>query len=44
MDERGRALDRRRLPEGVAGLARLHELIGEQLAEGAETPQSDIAA
>jgi hypothetical protein len=44
MDERGRALARGRLPEGAAGLARRHELIGEQLGEGAEAPQSDIAA
>ena len=36
MDERGRVLARGRLPEGVAGLARLHELIGEQLGEGAD--------
>jgi hypothetical protein len=35
MDERGRVLARARLPEGVAGMARLHELIGEQLGEGA---------
>ena len=36
MDERGRVLARKRLPEGVAGMARLHELIGEQLGEGAD--------
>jgi len=36
MDERGRVLARGRLPEGVAGVARLHELIGEQLGEGAD--------
>ena len=36
MDERGRVLARKRLPEGVAGIARLHELIGDQLGEGAE--------
>src|SRR5208337_1019965 len=36
MDERGRVLARGRLPEGVAGIARLHELIGEQLGEGAD--------
>ena len=35
MDERGRVLARRRLPEGVAGMARLHELTGEQLGEDA---------
>ena len=28
MDEAGKVLARRRLPEGVAGMARLHELIG----------------
>jgi transposase len=32
-DETGRCLVRARLPEGVAGVARLHALIGEQLAE-----------
>ena len=36
MDERGRVLARGRLPEGVAGMARLHELTGEQLGEGAD--------
>ena len=36
MDERGRVLARARLPEGVAGMARLHELIGEQLGEGGD--------
>src|SRR5271166_3416561 len=36
MDERGRVLARARLPQGVAGIARLHELIGEQLGEGAD--------
>ena len=33
MDATGRVLARRRLPEGVAGMARLHELIGQQLGE-----------
>src|SRR6202167_4283834 len=33
MDQAGRVLAKRRLPEGVAGLARLHELIGQQLGE-----------
>src|SRR5258708_23826624 len=32
MDEAGRVLARRRLPEGVAGIARLHELIGQHLS------------
>src|SRR5690349_23413692 len=36
MTERGRVLARARLPEGVAGMARLHELIGEQLGEDAD--------
>ena len=36
MDERGRVLARARLPEGVAGRARLHELTAQQLGEGAE--------
>ena len=31
MDEAGTVLARRRLPEGVAGIAQLHELIGAQL-------------
>src|SRR5258708_1187093 len=35
-DEAGRVLARKRLPEGVAGMARLHELIGQQLGEDAE--------
>jgi hypothetical protein len=33
MDAAGRVLARRRLPEGVAGMARLHDLIGQQLGE-----------
>jgi hypothetical protein len=36
MDARGRVLARKRLPEGVAGMARLHELIGEQLGGDAD--------
>jgi transposase len=36
MDEAGRVLARKRLPEGVAGMARLHALIGEHLGDGAE--------
>jgi hypothetical protein len=35
MDEAGRVLARKRLPEGVAGMARLHALIGQQLGEDA---------
>ena len=33
MDQSGRVLAKRRLPEGAAGMARLHELIGQQLGE-----------
>ena len=36
MDVQGRVLARKRLPEGAAGMARLHELIGEQLGEDAD--------
>ncbi|HMH92959.1 MAG TPA: IS110 family transposase [Streptosporangiaceae bacterium] len=36
MDAAGRVLAKRRLPEGVAGMARLHEMIGEQLGEDAD--------
>jgi hypothetical protein len=36
MDAAGQVLARRRLPEGVAGMARLHELIGQQLGADAE--------
>ena len=36
MDAAGRVLARKRLPEGVAGMARLHELIGQQLGEDGE--------
>ena len=35
MDEAGRVLAKRRLPEGVAGIAQLHELIGAHLGEDA---------
>jgi transposase len=33
MNEQGRVLGKARLPEGVAGMARLHELIGQHLGE-----------
>jgi transposase len=33
MNEAGKVLAKRRLPEGVAGMARLHELVGEHLGE-----------
>jgi transposase len=36
MDAGGRVLAKRRLPEGVAGMARLHEMIGQQLGEDAD--------
>jgi transposase len=39
MDEAGRTLARARLPEGAAGMARLHMMIGEQLGEDAETAE-----
>ena len=35
MDEAGRVLAKKRLPEGVAGLAQLHELTGRYLPEDA---------
>jgi transposase len=35
MNEAGRVLAKKRLPEGVTGMARLHELVGEHLGEGA---------
>jgi transposase len=38
-DEAGRRLGRGRLEEGIAGIARLHELIAEQLEEGAGPEQ-----
>ncbi len=39
MDEAGRTLARARLPEGAAGMARLHAMIGEQLGADAETAE-----
>ena len=36
MDQAGRRLARARLPEGVAGMARLHAMIGEQLGDDAD--------
>jgi hypothetical protein len=42
MDERGKVLARGRLPEGVAGMARLHELIGRHLGPGAEDAEVAI--
>src|SRR5271156_1093951 len=42
MDAAGQVLARRRLPEGVAGMARLHELIGQQLGADAEDAEGVI--
>ena len=39
MDEAGKVLAKRRLPEGVAGIAQLHELIGRHLGEDADGPE-----
>src|SRR6202161_1940524 len=36
MDEAGRVLARKRLPGGVAGMARLHEMAGQHLGEDAD--------
>ena len=36
MDGSGRRLAKARLPEGVAGMSRLHALVGEQVGEDAE--------
>jgi hypothetical protein len=36
MNEAGKVLARKRLPEGVAGMAGLHELIGRHLGEDAD--------
>ena len=42
MDAAGRVLARRRLPEGAAGMARLHALIGEHLGEDADRAEVEI--
>jgi hypothetical protein len=39
MDEAGRTLARARLPEGAAGMARLHAMIGGQLGDDAEAAE-----
>nr|CEL13406.1 Mobile element protein [Kibdelosporangium sp. MJ126-NF4]CTQ99095.1 Mobile element protein [Kibdelosporangium sp. MJ126-NF4] len=39
MDGAGRRLAKARLPEGTAGIARLHSMIGEQLGVDAEEPE-----
>src|SRR5262249_30213312 len=39
VDQAGRTLARARLPEGAAGMARLHAMIGEQLGEDGEAAE-----
>ena len=39
MDQAGKVLAKRRLPEGVAGIAQLHELIGRHLGEDADSAE-----
>ena len=39
MDEAGKVLARKRLPEGVAGIAQLHGLVGRHLGEDADGAQ-----
>jgi hypothetical protein len=43
-DEDGRRLARARLPEGIAGLARLHELVAEHLADDDVDPETGFVA
>ena len=43
MDAAGRTLAKARLPEGVAGIARLHAMIGAQLGQHAEDAGEDAA-
>jgi transposase len=43
-DESGRRLARARLPEGIAGLSRLHELLAEHLGEDDVDPDSGFVA
>jgi len=42
MDEAGKVLAKARLPEGVAGMARLHELTGRNLGEDAEDAEVSV--
>jgi len=42
MDAAGRRLAKARLPEGVAGIARLHAMIAEQLGEDADEAQVSV--
>jgi len=39
VDEAGRRLAKTRLPEGIAGIGRLHELLAAHVAEDAEPDQ-----
>ncbi|GAA3185882.1 IS110 family transposase [Blastococcus jejuensis] len=43
-DEQGHRLARARLPEGIAGLARLHELIAEHLTDDDADPETGFLA
>src|SRR4051795_1870186 len=43
-DETGRRLARARLPEGIAGLSRLHELVAEHLSEDDVAPETGFVA
>ena len=43
-DENGRRLARARLPEGIAGLSRLHELLAEHLSEDDVDPETGFVA
>src|SRR3954464_15736343 len=43
-DEGGRRLARARLPEGIAGLTRLHELIAEHLTDDDVDPETGVVA
>jgi Transposase/Transposase IS116/IS110/IS902 family len=44
VDSDGKRLGRARLPEGMAGMTRLHEMIGEYLDEDAVDPQTGMLA
>jgi transposase len=43
-DERGRRLARARLPEGITGLSRLHQLVAEQLTDDDVDPETGFVA
>ncbi|MEY9863967.1 transposase [Catenulispora sp. GAS73] len=42
MDERGKRLAKARLPEGVAGIARLHRMVAEQIGERGEDDDTEV--